>query len=108
MDETMLLLTGLLGTVFVIVLFGAALGGAWLIGRNQSRRGVDGERSPRLSGAEDLASVARAVEALTLEVERVAEAQRYTARVLTELRALERGADGPTLPRSAGRVNTPH
>ena len=28
-DSTMVLLTGLIGTVFVTVLFGAAIGGAW-------------------------------------------------------------------------------
>lgn len=63
-----------------------------------SRANVDGERIARLEGA---------VEALAVEIERVAEGQRYTARLLEERLPLK--IEPPHQARAGeGRVITPH
>ncbi len=107
----MVLLTGLVGTVFVTALFAAALGGAWLLGRQWH---VRNERLDANNGvtrgetAAQLENVARTLEALTLEVERVAEAQRYAARLLAERSGVELGRSVNDPMRPQERVVTPH
>jgi hypothetical protein len=53
-----------------------------------------------------LARMEGQLEALSLEVERMAEGQRYTARLLEE--RLPRQLPAPTLATETGRVVTPH
>lgn len=119
MDETtMMMLTGLLGTALVTVLFGAALAGAWLLGREQGRRRAAAEARESLEDggaplatAAELSGVTRALETLAREVERVSEAQRFTERLLAEGRASEiRPLERIVAPvvRPPGRVDTPH
>ena len=112
-DSTMVLLTGLIGTVFVTVLFGAAIGGAWLLGRAQGRRHAEAASRARpadgsvAAGTAEQASIVRALDALTLEVERLSEAQRYTGRLLTEGRPIGDVAGAPEIERPPERVATP-
>jgi hypothetical protein len=96
MDEsTMVLLTGLLGTILGTVIIGSALAGAYFIGKDRGRR--EAERALRAGGAPPGATnlpaaerTDRAIDALSLEVERLAEAQRYTAKLLADSAAAKR------------------
>ena len=74
----------------------------------KARRGEPGDRYPvpRAIPAEleaRLARIEQIVEATAIEVERVSEAQRWVARQMSEQTAERR-----PLPRSAGKVDTPH
>ena len=110
-DTTIALLTGLLSVVLGTVILGTALGGAWLLG---ARYGVrrrpwlrsDGESTITESNGQT-AEIARALQSVTLELQRVAEAQRYTALVLTQLQASQPGVTNQ-LPSNPARVVTPH
>ncbi|MDQ2766852.1 MAG: hypothetical protein M3Y30_06820 [Gemmatimonadota bacterium] len=108
MDETIALLTGLLGTVFVMLGFFAALAGAWLLGRHSQRR-VTGAESPTVTdlAAQKMAEVVSRIDELTLELERTSEGQRYLAKMLTgeQRDAMARANE---IMRSPGRVITPH
>lgn len=95
-----------------ILLFGAvsAIGlvagviGAWIGGYLGARRAV---RTAQLSvpdntaAALQLGPILQALDAISVEVERISEAQRFTARVLSERQAV-------VLPRSEVRSVTPH
>lgn len=108
MDTTLALLTGLLGTAFITILFFAALAGAWVLGRNSQRRANAAESPTALDlGAQKLAEVMGRIDDLTLELERTAEGQRYLARMLTgeQRDALARAKDAMRVPE---RVVTPH
>ena len=108
MDSTLALLTGLLGTAFITVLFFAALAGAWLLGR-QSQRKVPGAQQPSVAdlGAQKMAEVMTRIDELTLELERTSEGQRYLAKMLTgeQRDAMTRANE---LMRAPERVVTPH
>jgi hypothetical protein len=80
--DTMVLLTGLLGTIFVTVLIGGALVGAWMLGR---RRGERDAAEGRLEGGGDrLARLEQMVERLAGEVDRLSESQHLTMRLLRQ------------------------
>ena len=94
-----------------IILFGAAaaigicagLVGAWLGAYLGARRAV---RTAQLSGSQpitvaQLSPVMQALDDISLEVERIAEAQRFTAKVLAERSPV-------VLPRMPSRSITPH
>ena len=87
----------------LVFLFGSML----LLWRNRiivrwidRRKASSGPDSRALE--ERLGRIEQIVETTAIEVERVSEAQRFTAKVLTE-----RATDFPA-PRSPGRINTPH
>ena len=106
--ETMTMLTGLLGTIMACVLIGAALGGAWLLGRGWHRRGSAlGERSAEELNARKIAELMMRIEDLALEVERSAEAQRFLAKTLASGARVESIA-APDPMRAPERVVTPH
>jgi hypothetical protein len=109
LDTTLALLTGFLGTVFVIVLFGAALGGAWMLGRGWHRR----DRTITEPSVDDLnsrkiAELMTRIEDLAVEVERSAEAQRYLAKTLAGGARAEPIAGAGDPMRAQERVVTPH
>ena len=108
MDETIALLTGLLGTVFVMLGFVAALAGAWLLGRHSRGRvsGADTSSAADL-GAQKMAEVMARLDELTLELERTSEGQRYLVRMLSgeQRDAIARAKE---LMRAPERVVTPH
>jgi hypothetical protein len=111
-DSTIALLTGLIGVILGTALFAAALGGAWLLGtRHRGRRSqsqlTDGEAASQ-GEAVQLAGIVRTLHTVTLELERVADAQRYTAKALAELHANQLGGGGSQLPGNPSRVITPH
>jgi hypothetical protein len=77
--------------------------GKWLAHRH------DAPALPRAEGPGEAARLARleaGLEALTLEVERLAEGQRFSARLLDE--RLPRPLPAATRPAEPGRVITPH
>lgn len=78
-NETMVLLTGLIGTIMVTGLLGAAIAGAYFFGRSRSAR-------PRgdSSVAERVGRIEQLLESVAIEVERISEAQRYVARSLNK------------------------
>jgi len=98
-DSTMVLLTGLLGTILGTVVIGSMLAGAYFIGKERGRR--EAERAlnagaapgggASLPGAE---RTDRALDALSLEIERLAEAQRYTAKLLADSAEARRPPQG--------------
>jgi hypothetical protein len=108
LDSTLVLLTGLLGIVFATMVVGAALGGAWMLGRGWRR-----DRSLNENPSEDLASQKMAemmtrIEELTLELERASEGQRYLAKMFASGARAEQIAGAPDPMRAQGRVVTPH
>jgi hypothetical protein len=108
LDTTLALLTGFLGTVFAIALFGAAMGGAWMLGRGWHRR----DRAIAEPSADDLnsrkiAELMTRIEDLALEVERSAEAQRYLAKTIASGARAEPIAGADPM-RAQERVVTPH
>ena len=112
-ETTMALLTGLIGTVFATVPFGAAIGGAWLLGRDHGRRSAEAASRARpadgsvAAGTAEQASIVRALEGLTLEVERLSEAQRCAGRLLVEGRQARDAAGVTEIGRPPERVVTP-
>jgi len=79
------LLTGLIGVVLGAVLFGAALFGAYLFGKDRGRReALSGGAQGSPLNPEQIARTERALETLALEVERIGETQRFTAKMLAE------------------------
>ena len=79
------LLTGLIGTALGAVIIGGAMFGAYLLGKDRGRREALAEVSaPRPLNADQIARTERALETLALEVERIGETQRYTAKLLAE------------------------
>ena len=87
-DGSMALLIGLLGTVLGFLLFGAALAGAWILGRARGQRDAASARDrPAVVGPDVVRQIARVeqlVVDLGVEVERISESQRFSARLLAE------------------------
>ncbi|MBK5186882.1 MAG: hypothetical protein JJD97_01490 [Gemmatimonadaceae bacterium] len=112
MQNMVAVLTGIITSVLAPVVVAAALGGAWLLGRRgrlrEERALLNRESEAALHTNVQLAEMARALDALVHEVERVAEAQRYTARLLTERAAIEIARPVEDPMRAPGRVVTPH
>jgi hypothetical protein len=93
----------LLGLVLVIGCTGIAVAGAYVLGR--SRRGDQHVAPPRDEEAHArLERVEHALEALTTEMERIGEGQRFIVKVMGE------GAPRPAVEKknAMGRVITPH
>jgi len=108
LDTTLALVTGLLAVAFATALVGAALGGAWMLGRGWRR-----DRSLNQNPSEDLASQKMAemmtrIEELTLELERASEGQRYLAKMLAGGARIEPGVGAAAPMRAQERVVTPH
>ena len=110
-ETTMVLLTGLIGTVLVTALSGAALAGAWFLGRMQGQRSAESKHraasTPQgVMTAADLATFSRAIERLSAEIERVSELQRHSVALPLESRADVRRPE--ELPRGFEPNITPH
>lgn len=78
--ETMVLLTGLIGTVMVTGLLGAAIAGAYFFGRSRGAPPI--VRPDDASGLERLDRIERLLLGLSLDMERIGEFQRVAARTL--------------------------
>ena len=89
----MILLTGLIGTVMVTGLLGCAIAGAYFLGRSRgSGRALEREAGPseaRLVRIESL------LETLSIDIERIGEAQRYAARDFAHLTESARLSETP-------------
>jgi hypothetical protein len=111
-DSTIALLTGLFGVILGTALFAAALGGAWVLGTTsrgrRSQPQISNDDAANQAEVTQLAGIVRTLHTVTLELERVADAQRYTALALAELHANQLGASGSQLPGNPSRVITPH
>jgi hypothetical protein len=110
-EEMTALLTGLIATILGAGLILSALCGAWLLGRqSRMRKDFSRQNESELLQRSDtrLDELTRTLDALVHEVERVAEAHRYTARLLTDRAApdLARPLDDPM--RAPERIVTPH
>ncbi len=85
MSEYMVsLIIGLVSVLFAVGVVGAGLAGAYFIGKERGRRAALEEAARSGSASELIARTERALEAMSLEVERIGEAQRYSARMLAE------------------------
>ena len=78
-DSTMVLLTGLLGTVMVTGLLASAIVGAYFFGRGRAPQDV--RSSTADTNERRLARMEALLEQLATDVERVGESQRYVARL---------------------------
>lgn len=88
------LMTGLLGTTVVVL----TIAGAFI----RRRKGTESKLNAAESAFTDrLERMERAIDTVAIEVERVSEAQRFVARILSERRAV------PAPPSVPERVNTP-
>ena len=98
-----------LAKIFMVVSF-ALLGStamfAWLWTRARERalRAELERRAPQLDPMVDLQTLSHTVEAMAIEVERIAEGQRFTTRLLTE----RKDAVAAPANRPPERVITPH
>ncbi len=99
MNESMMgLVIGLVSVLFAVGVVAAGLAGAYFIGKERGRRAAL-DQAAQTGGATDmLARTERALEAMSLEVERIGEAQRYSARLLADA-AIKLKAD-PAAPRN--------
>jgi hypothetical protein len=98
--EHYLLLFGAAGAIAVV----AGLLGAWIGGYIGARRGLRTTQPDAMAQrltAQQLEPIMVALDAIALEVERISEAQRFTARVLSDRSAV-------LLPRSEPKSLTPH
>ena len=100
----------LFGVASALGLASATLGawlGSYLGGRRTAERALREAATPPLQYQRDLVQLHDAIEAITLEVERVAEGQRFLTRMMSE-----RGDGRPELAqgvsRMPSRVITPH
>ena len=103
--EHYLLLFGMAGGIAAVVAFVAAWFGAQFGAKRAARLAADEALARGGLGVDrTLTALVQAVDAVSLEVERLSEGQRFTARLLSERQ--------PVLPapkqESSGRVVTPH
>ena len=103
--EHYLLLFGSAGAIAMVVGGIAAWVGAWWGGRRAARRAVEEAslQAPTARMELRLEQLAQSVDLIALEVERIAEAQRFAARLLAERQA----PAAPPARREPG-VTTPH
>ena len=94
-------LIALLGILLGGLTLAGGIFGAWALGRMQGERKTLDAREAGYSD-ERLARLERMIEAMALDMERLAEAQRYIARQLA--RAGESSAQKPAIPDSTTRV----
>lgn len=105
--EHYLLLFGAAASVALVAGFIGAWVGARLGARAAARRAL-ADASRAIDGAAELRAVKDGLDELLLEVERIAEAQRFTARLLADRdRATALPATAPATRRDAGQI-TPH
>lgn len=81
-QETMALLIGLLSVGVFVVMVGAGLAGAWLLGRARGHRDVQLGTAP--ADPQQIARLERTVAALSTELERIGASQREVARLLAD------------------------
>ena len=79
-------------------------GALWLRARERALRVMLSSKSVQEAPAGEITHLVHAVDAIAVEVERISEAQRFTAQVLAE--KIE--PEPPLVKRSPGRVITPH
>jgi hypothetical protein len=91
-------LIALLGLLLGGVSLAGGLFGAWALGRMQGERRALDPRAEDPSAAR-LERIERMIEAMALDMERLAEAQRYVAR---QLPRTESRAGTPAIPESSG------
>ncbi|HMA24791.1 MAG TPA: hypothetical protein VKP00_12370 [Gemmatimonadaceae bacterium] len=89
------------GALFTTTLFFAAL---WLRARERALRLTLTPRPERETSTAELEHLVHAVDSIAVEVERISEAQRFTAQVLME----RTEAESPLIKRFAGRAITSH
>jgi len=97
-------LIALLGMLLGGLTLAGGIFGAWALGRMQGERKTLDAREAGEAGYSDerLARLERMIEGMALDMERLAEAQRYIARQLA--RAGESSAQKPAIPDSTTRV----
>ena len=78
--------------------------GLWIRARERAIRASAGVQPLNASPTPDLDHLVNAVDAIAVEVERISEAQRFTAKVLAE----RSDAATPRIPVASERVITPH
>jgi hypothetical protein len=76
----------------------------WLRARERALRLTLTSRAGHEAPAAEIEHLVHAVDAIAVEVERISEAQRFTAQVLAE----RTEAESPLVKRFPGRVITPH
>jgi hypothetical protein len=89
--------------IFLVMAFGGII--AWFRMRERAIRAeVALDEMRRASGPSAISSLDSAIQDMAVEVERLAEGQRFVARILSERTA----GLAPVMPKSLGRVDTPH
>ncbi len=103
--ETYLVLFAIAGGIAAVVTFGAGWLGAQFGARRAARMAADEALARGGLGLDrTLGDLVQAVDAIALEVERLSEGQRFTARLLSERQPMI----PPSKLESPGRVVTPH
>jgi hypothetical protein len=103
--EHYVLLFGMAGGIAAVVGFVAAWIGAQFGARRAARLAADDALARGGLGIDrSLSALVQAVDSIALEVERLSEGQRFTARLMSE----RQGLIAPVKPESAARVITPH
>ena len=81
-------LIGLISVVAGVAVVAAAFFGAYLFGKSRGHDAVGPGKDPELMAR--ISRVEQIVEATSLEIERISEGQRFTTRLLSERKAIER------------------
>jgi hypothetical protein len=89
------------GILFTTTLIFSVL---WLRARERAFRLSVAAKAARETSGSEIEHLVHAVDAIAVEVERISEAQRFTAQVLVE----RTEAEAPLVKRVPGRVITPH
>jgi len=76
----------------------------WLRARERALRSMLTAKPARETAGAEIEQLVHAVDAIAVEVERISEAQRFTAQVLAE----KMEPESPLVKRFPGRVITPH
>ena len=92
-----------LACLIIVTAFGATI--AWFRMRERAIRAEAAlDEVRRANGPSAVSSLDSAIQEMAVEVERLAEGQRFIARVLSE----RPGGIAPAIPKALGRVDTPH
>jgi len=105
--EKLIIVAGVTATASLLVGFIGAWIGSYWGARRAARKAMQQAMARPTAPAHGVAELAQSVDAMALEVERIAEAQRFLVKLMSEREAAHVALQAPPVPRAAGTV-TPH
>lgn len=105
--EKLMIVAGATAAASLLVGFIGAWIGSYWGARRAARKAMQQAMTRPAPAMQGVAELAQSVDAMALEVERIAEAQRFLVKLMSEREAAHVALPAPTVPRAAGTV-TPH